>query len=109
MARKLNIPSVVGLSTEGLPFGITVFLQAVQDAFNVVDNSVVYKDSVNVNITQPRLRAVSAQGQGFSVSGVNVASGDDYAVLVSNVRTILEDLTTLRNQVNTLKDQIKGT
>lgn len=108
MVGKLNIPSVVGLSTEGLPFGIVVFLQAVQDALRTVDQSTVYKDSVTANIAPPKMRSLSAQGQTFSISGTNVASGDDYAVLVSNVRTMLEDLNSLRNEVTTLKNQLKG-
>ncbi len=109
MAGKLNLPSVVGLSTEGLPFGITVFLQAVQDALNVLDRNTVYKDSVTVNIGSPKKRALSAQGQTFSVANTNLASGDDYVVLVSDVRTMLEDLNALRNEVTTLKNQIQGT
>lgn len=107
MARKLNIPSVAG-NIEGLPFGVTVFLQAVQDALNKLDDNVVYRDSVTVNITPPKLRALRAQGQSFSVSGTNLASGEDYATLVIDVKTILEDLNALRSEVNNLKTQIKG-
>ncbi len=108
MGKKLNVPSVTGLNIEGVPFGVVVFLQAVQDALNTVDNNVVYKDDVSVNVGNPRLRAISAQGQAFSVSGVSVASGDDYAALVSNVRTMLDDLNALRSEVTQIKNQIKG-
>lgn len=108
MTSKLTVPSIVGLDTEGLPFGIVVFLQAVQDALNTLDTNVVYKDSINANIANPRLRALSAQGQSFSISGTSLASGDDYAVLVSNVKTILEDLNSLRTEVTNLKNQIQG-
>lgn len=108
MSRKLNIPSVTGLNIEGVPFGVVVFLQSVQDALNTIDSSVVYKDDVTVNISAPRIRALSAQGQAFSVSGVNLASGDDYAVTISNLRTILEDLNALRSEVTQLKNQLKG-
>jgi len=108
MGNKLNVPSVTGLSIEGLPFGLVVFLQAVQDALTTVDNNVVYKDSVAVNVNPPKLRATRAQGQAFSVSGVNLASGDDYAILVSDFRTLLEDFNALRSEVKQLKDQVKG-
>lgn len=108
MAGKLNVPSVVGLNTEGLPFGVTVYLQAVQDALNVVDRNVVYKDSINVNISSPRLRAIGAQGQAVSISGTTVASGDDYAMLVGNVKAMLEDLNSLRAEVTALKNQLRG-
>lgn len=108
MGKKLNVPSVTGLNIEGIPFGVVVFLQAVQDALNTLDNNVVYKDDITVNIGQPKLRAITAQGQTFSVSGVNVASGDDYVASVTNNRTMLEDLNALRAEVNQLKNQIKG-
>lgn len=108
MGKKLNVPSVTGLNIEGVPFGVVVFLQAVQDALNTIDNNTVYKDAVTVNIGTPKLRAIRAQGQAFSVSGVNLASGDDFATLVTDTRTMLEDLNTLRVEVNQLKSQIKG-
>lgn len=106
--EKLTIPSVAGLNTEGLPFGVVVFLQAVEDALKVVDRNAVYKDTVRVNIASPRLRAISAQGQTFSVTGTNLASGDDYAALVGNVKAMLEDLNSLRQEVATLKSQLQG-
>lgn len=108
MGKKLNVPSVTGLNIEGIPFGVVVFLQAVQDALNTIDSNVVYKDDVTVNIDRPKLRALSAQGQTFSVSGVNLASGDDYAALIVNTRAILEDLNALRSEVTQLKNQLKG-
>lgn len=108
MSKKLNVPSVVATNTEGIPFGTIVFLQAVEDALKTVDNNVVYKDDISVNIAAPRLRAISAQGQAFSVSGVNLASGDDYSTLVQNVRIMLEDLNGLRAEVTALKSSLKG-
>ncbi len=109
MAKKLNIPSITGMDTGNLSYGVNVYLQSVQDALNIVDTNVLYKDSVNVNITNPRLRALSAQGQAFSVSGTAVASGDDYIALVGNVKALLEDHNLLRQQVADLVNQIKGT
>jgi len=108
MGRKLNVPSVTGLNIEGVPFGVVVFLQAVQDALNTLDSNVVYKSDITANVGSPRVRALTAQGQAFSVSGVNLASGDDYATLVSNVRTILEDHNQLRAEVIEIKNQLKG-
>jgi hypothetical protein len=109
MAKKLNVPSITGMDTGNLSYGVNVYLQSVQDALNTLDVNTVYKDSVSVNITNPRLRALSAQGQAFSIGGTSAASGDDYAVLVSNVKTMLEDLNSLRTQVADLVKQIKGT
>lgn len=109
MAKKLNVPNIAGTDTGNLSYGVNVFLQSVTDSLNVVDTNAVYKDSINVNITNPKIRAISAQGQAFSVSGTSLASGDDYIVLVGNVKTMLEDLNQLRAQVAELVKQIKGT
>lgn len=108
MSKKLNVPSVMATNTTGIPFGTVVFLQAVEDALKTVDNNVVYKDDVNVNIAGPKLRAISAQGQAFSVSGTSVASGDDYINLVQSVKVMLEDLNGLRAEVTALKNSLKG-
>lgn len=108
MARKLNVPSIVGLDLGNTPFGMQVFLQAVQDALNTVDNNAVYKDSVSLVIPPTAIRAASAQGQSFSINGTNLASGDDYVVLVQNFKTLLADHNSLREQVNTLTQQLRG-
>jgi len=107
MGKKLNIPNVTGLNIEGIPFGVVVFLQAVHDALNTLDNNAVYKDSVTVVVPPSRIRAKSAQGQSFSVSGVNLASGDDYAALIRDFQTLLEDHIALRGLVNTLVEQLR--
>jgi hypothetical protein len=109
MSRKLNVPSVTGLNFESMPYAVVVFLQAVEDSLKIVDNNTVYKDDVTVNIGTPRIRALRAQGQAFTVSGTSLASGDDYATLVSDTRSILEDLLSLREEVKRLKEQVKGT
>lgn len=108
MAEKLNVPNVVSVVGEDTSFGMTVFLQAVQDALGVLDDNVVYKDSVSVNIPSPRLRASSAQGQSFSVSGVNLASGDDYAVLVAEHKLLREEFNNMLTVLTRLVSQIKG-
>ena len=108
MAKKLNVPSVTGLNVDGLPFGIIVFLQNVENALNTIDENVVYKDAVTLNVQSPKIRAITSQGQGFVVSNTNLASGEDFGKLVTDVRSILEDLNGLRVELNTLKNQIKG-
>lgn len=107
MSKKLNVPTVAG-NIEGLPYGATVYLQAVHDALNVLDNNVVYKDELNVTVPPTRIRARSAQGQTFSVSGVNLASGDDYIVMLRDFQTLLEDHNALRQQFSDFVAQVKG-
>lgn len=106
--QKLTLPNVLGLSTEGLPFGTVTFLQAVEDALRTVDNNVVYHDAVTVVPPQPTIRAKSAQGQAYSVSGVSLASGDDYAALVSDFNALLQDHLRLRAAFEVLVDQLRG-
>lgn len=109
MSKKLNVPSITGLNVEGMPYGVIVFLQAVQDALNTLDSNVVYHDDVTENNATPNLRAVRAQGQAFSVAGTSVASGEDYYALVQDVKALLQDFVSLRTELNNLKKEIKGT
>jgi hypothetical protein len=51
---------------------------------------------------------VSAQGAGYTVSGVTVPSVDDYAKLISDVQTLASDVANLRTTLNTLIAQLKA-
>jgi hypothetical protein len=51
---------------------------------------------------------VTATGAGFTISGVNVPSADDYIKLVSDVQQLANDVANLRATVNTLVNQLKG-
>lgn len=108
MARKLNIPSVVGLNIEGMPYGMIVFLQSIQDGMITLDNNVVYKDTIKVQPPAQSIKAKAAQGQAFSISGLNLASGDDYAVLVQDFQKLLTDHLALRDAHLALVEQLKG-
>lgn len=108
MAGKLNVPSAISLNTEGLSFSTVVFLQAVQDALSVVDNSVVYRDVVQTVVAPPRIQRATATGQSFSVAGVNLASGDDYAALVSDFNSLLQSHISLQQSVDTLTKELRG-
>lgn len=108
MARKVNIPSVVGLGIDGVPHGLTVFLQAIQDGLITIDNNVVYGDSIKAQAPQKTIRAKSAQGDAVSISGVVVASGTDYAVLVQDFDRLLQSHLALLDVVNALIEQLKG-
>jgi hypothetical protein len=55
--------------------------------------------------TMPR---VTATGAGFTISGVNVPSLDDYNKLLVNVQQLANDVASLRATVNTLINQLKG-
>lgn len=51
---------------------------------------------------------VTADGSGYTISGVSVPSLDDYVKLISNVQQLANDVAALRNTVNTLIAQLKG-
>jgi len=51
---------------------------------------------------------VTAIGAGFTISGVNVPSIEDYNKLIVNVQQLANDVTSLQLTVNTLINQLKG-
>lgn len=108
MGRKLNIPSVLALNTEGMPQSTVVFLQAIQDALNVVDNNVIYSDTVQVTPPTPRIQRKTAQGQAFSVGGTTLASGEDFGALVNDFDLLLQDHLALRKAFSDLVTELRG-
>jgi hypothetical protein len=109
MPGRLALPSIATVSTEGIPFGVTMFLNAVHDSLKTLDSNVIYRDVVSVAPAVPRIRRMAAQGQAFTVSSVNLASGEDHAVLVNDCKTLLQSHIDLTSTVNTLIDQLRGT
>lgn len=109
MPNKLNVPSIVALNTEGTAFGTLVFMQAVQDSLKTLDENVVYKDALSTTVSQASLRARTAQGQTFSISGTAVASGDDYTALVKDFEALLGGYLKLRQEFEDFVKQVKGT
>jgi hypothetical protein len=75
------------------------------------DNAVraVTKGQVTVpNPPAQTMTQVTATGAGFTISGTNVPSLDDYVKLASNVQQLANDVANLRATVNTLINQLKG-
>lgn len=107
MAAKLALPSVSSFSTEGMPIGAVMFLQAVHDGLKTIDENTVYKDSINITQHNPLLQAKNAQGQAISLSGSNVASGEDHIVLVRDFELLLRSHIELSRIVNELTRQLK--
>lgn len=58
---------------------------------------------VSIDLAPPQnMTQVSAQGIGFTISGVAVPSSQDYVKLVQDVQTLAEDVAQIRNTLNTL-------
>jgi len=69
----------------------------------------VTRGTVTVSEVPPQsMQRVTAEGAGFTISGVTVPSLDDYTRLVANVQQIANDVAALRATVNALINQLKG-
>lgn len=54
------------------------------------------------------MRQVTATGAGFTISGQNVASLEDYAKLITDVQTLINDVAYLRIVLNELINQVRN-
>lgn len=69
----------------------------------------VLRSSVaSVGVPSPQLRATSAVGSGFTISGAEVPSLADYQNLVRDVQLLSNDVTALRQTVETLIAQLRS-
>lgn len=59
-------------------------------------------------ISSTYFQGLSAKGEGYTISGSDVASLADFARLISDVDKIAADLIALRNAVNALIRETKG-
>jgi hypothetical protein len=54
------------------------------------------------------MQQVTAAGEGYTISGVNVASAEDYAKLIVNVQQLANDVANVRATLNALVNQLRG-
>jgi hypothetical protein len=54
------------------------------------------------------MKQLSAKGKGFTISGQDVVSLEDYGKLLADVQTLANDLANTRALLNALINQIKG-
>lgn len=59
-------------------------------------------------ITDVKFTRVSATGAGYTISGVNVSSVDDFTKLILDVNLLSQDVAALRTTLNALISQLKG-
>lgn len=75
------------------------------------DNSTQAVVSGQVTVANPAAQSmtqVTAQGAGFTISGVTVPSLDDYSQLIVNVQQLANDVANIRSTLNILINQLKG-
>jgi hypothetical protein len=76
---------------------------------SAVSAAAITRGAVTVADTPAQtMQRVTAEGVGFTISGVTVPSLDDYVKLVTNVQQVANDVAVLRNTVNVLIAQLKG-
>lgn len=115
MSRFAGIPSLPQIGVEDWQFRILgamkqniellIGTRGEQDAAS----RAIVKSTVTITkAPEPTLRAVSAEGTGFSIGGAQVPSLADYQALVSNVQSLTNDVAVLRAAVNTLISQLRS-
>lgn len=76
---------------------------------NATPVSAITRGSITVQAAPAQnMQRVTAEGTGFTISGVTVPSLEDYGKLIANVQQLANDVATLRNVVNALINQLKG-
>lgn len=60
------------------------------------------------SVPAPTMQQVTAQGAGVNLGGAVVPALDDYVELLKNVQALANDVTALRNTLNTLIGQLRG-
>jgi hypothetical protein len=115
MARFVAVP---GLPEEGLSDAQSILITAIKQNVELLtglrdeadlQSKAVTKGDITVNL-QPlqNLRQTSAKGEGFTISGQDVVSLEDYGKLLTDVQTLANDLAFTRAVLNALIEQIKG-
>lgn len=115
MSRFSPIPNV---PQSGVDFWQVQTLSAIKENVELLSGTggeldgssrAVTKGDVSVGLAPSQsMTQVTATGAGFTISGVEVASLDDYGKLVVNVQQLANDVASLRNTVNALITQLRG-
>lgn len=113
--RTPRFPAIPVVPQEGLSDWQFQTLNAMKESLElltgvrgVVSSTALTRGAVTILPVLSGLQQITARGSGYTVSGVTVPSLDDYVRLVGNVQQLTDDVTTLRNTVNTLITQLKG-
>lgn len=115
MSRFSPIPNV---PQSGVDFWQVQTLSAIKENVELLAGTGGELDGVSRAVTRgdvrvgsaptQTMRQVTATGAGFTISGVQVPSLDDYVNLVTNVQQLANDVASLRNTVNVLINQLRG-
>lgn len=84
-------------------------LTGLRDEVDRISKAVTQGQVTVLNMNTQNMRQVSAKGAGFTISGQEVASLDDYGKLIVDVQTLANDVKVTRDVLNILIQQLKGT
>jgi hypothetical protein len=114
MARFSAIPNI---PQSGLDYWQAQTLNAMKENIELLSGTggeldgvsrAVTKGDINIaSIPTGNMTRVTASGAGFTISGVDVPSLEDYGKLLVDVQTLANDVNELRNAINILISQLK--
>lgn len=115
MARFTPIPAIPTSSMSDWQFNT---LSAMKENIELLTGSRGEKDGTSRALTTGVVRIkevpaqtltqVTAQGSAVNISGATVPDMSDYVELLKNVQMLANDVTALRNTLNTLISQLRG-
>lgn len=114
--RPPRFSAIPNIPQQGLTDWQFVTLNAMKENLDLltgargsITGTAITKGSVTVvDAPTQTMQRVTAEGTGYTISGVTVPSIDDYAKLVLNVQQLANDVAALRTTLNTLINQLKG-
>tara|TARA_R100001443_G_scaffold18771_2_gene29930 strand:+ start:1651 stop:2010 length:360 start_codon:yes stop_codon:yes gene_type:complete len=83
-------------------------LTGLRDEVDRISKAVTQGQVTVLNMSTQNMQQVSAKGAGFTISGQDIPSLEDYNKLRQDVQTLAEDVKVTRAVLNTLITQLKG-
>jgi hypothetical protein len=113
--RAPRFTAIPNIPQQGLTSWQFLVLNAMKENIDVLtgargdSGSALTRGSISVSDAPTQtMQRVTAEGAGFTISGVTVPSLNDYVKLVANVQQLANDVASLRNTVNALTTQLRG-
>lgn len=114
--RPPRFSAIPNIPQQGLTDWQFVTLNAMKENLDLltgargsVTGTAITKGNITVvDAPAQTMQRVTAEGTGYTISGVTVPSLDDYGKLVTNVQQLANDVAALRTTLNTLVNQLKG-
>jgi hypothetical protein len=110
MQRHVALPEIV--EGDPIPLWLLTLLSTIKEDVELLIGSRGEEDLVSraifrgdidvVSVEAPALTQITAKGEGFDISGSDVAGLDDHVKLINNVIALANDVASLRATVDSL-------